>query len=278
MTILFAFSDESGIYKQYRNIPFNQSNQFYIRASFLMYGEQWLYLDYLFRQLKEEIDLPQQMEIKYSDIHTLINYRKYPSRRINERLRTLNEYPIEVLINFISNSLNLLQQLYDIDIILTISKNDEFGTISENFIYKSHIQNLMQKIQKELQNYDDDEMQTDNLCLIFIDPVSDNVNKLLTNSYNDLFLNGDYFTEFSTIKDCLHFEFSHHSCGIQIADFIAGVTNGYLNGRAISTTIFKQKVRPLLRTCPNGDIMGCGIIEIPTNPNVRMFLKEQFGV
>jgi hypothetical protein len=276
MTIFFAFSDESGNYKQYRNIPFNQSNPFYIRASFLMCGEQWLYLNYLFRQLKEELELPQQIEIKYSDIHTLINYQKNHFRRINQRLLTLNEYPIEVLINFISDSLNLLHQLDYANIIITISKNSDFGTISENFIYKSHVQNLMQRIQKEFQN--DAEMQTNNLCLIFIDPVSENINKLLTNSYNELFRNGDYFTEFSTIKDCLHFEYSHHSCGIQIADFIAGVTNGYLNGRPNSTAIFNQKIRPLLRQCPNGSIMGCGIIDIPSDPKVRNFLAERFNV
>jgi hypothetical protein len=278
MTIYFAFSDESGNYKQYRNIQFNQENPYYIRASFLMFGEQWLYLDYLFRELKDEINLPQHIEVKYSDIQTLINYRKNPPRRINERLLALMEYRNEVLINFISKSLNLLQKLQDVDIILTISKNNAFGTVSNDFIYKAHIQNLMQRIEKELKITDDDDARTDNLCLIFIDPVSTTVNNLLTNTYNDLFCNGDFFTEFSTIKDCLHFEYSHHSCGIQIADFIAGVTKGFLDGRPTSTTIFNQKVRPLLRTCPNGDVMGCGIINIPSNPEVRQYLSETFNV
>jgi hypothetical protein len=271
MTVHFAFSDESGNYKQNRNIRFNQLHPYYIRASFIIDGDNWIYLDYRFRELKDEFQIPHQLEIKYSDIWTVIKHDENPSRKVDPRVQPILGYPFEMLIDFIEESIKLLYELEYASSIITISKNDSFGTIDERNIYTWHLQNLMQRIQKVHQD-------DDNLCLIFIDPVSDRVNKLLTNAYNNLFLNGDYFTQFSTIKDCLHFEYSHHSCGIQIADFIAGVTFGYLQGRQYSVDMFNRQIRPLILQCENGKTMGCGIIEIPTDSKVRRYLSNQFGV
>lgn len=271
MTIHFAFSDESGSYKQYRNIRFNELHPYYIRASFIIHGDNWLYLDYLFKELKDEFQIPQQMEIKYSDIWTIIKHEENPSRGVDSHVQSLLEYPVEDLIDFIERSLSLLHDLEYAFIVITISNNSKIGTMDEKYIYTWHLQNLMQRIQKVFQD-------DDNLCLIFVDPVSRRINKLLTESYNDLFLNGDYFTQFSTIKDCLHFEYSHHSCGIQIADFIAGVTYGYLHGRQYSFDMFNRQIRPLILQCPTGKTMGCGIIEIPADSNVRRSLANQFGV
>ena len=101
---------------------------------------------------------------------------------------------------------------------------------------------------------------------------------MLTDAYNDLFLNGDYIENYFVIKDCLHFELSHHSSGIQIADFIAGVTYGYLKGREDSKEIFNRYIRPYLRQCTDGKITGWGIIEIPTDEKVRKYLADNFFI
>ena len=74
MTIYFVFSDESGNYRQVRNIRFNLKNPYYLRASLLMRGDDWLFLDKYYRQLKREFGLASENEIKYSDVWTLINY------------------------------------------------------------------------------------------------------------------------------------------------------------------------------------------------------------
>ena len=277
MTIYFAFSDESGNYKQDRNIRFNRLNPVYIRSSFLMQGEEWLNLDYLFRQLKQEFGFSQETEIKYSDIWTIYNYQQNRSRQLERRLLPLKEYAVQDLVYFIRRSLELLQELECVKIIITVTKNDEIGTISERFIYTTHIQNLMQRIQKEFEN-DNTPQTNENLCLIFIDPINAEINKLLTNSYNELYLNGDYFNHFFVIKDCLHFELSHHSSGIQMADFIAGITFGYMKGREDSEEIFNQCVRPLLRQRDDGKITGWGIIEIPTDERMRHSLASIFCV
>lgn len=242
-----------------------------------MQGDEWLYLDYLFRQLKQEFGLTPQTEVKYSDIWTVYNYQRDTTRKLERRLQSLKDYPVEDLIEFIKRTLSLLEELQCVKIIITVTKNGDIGTISERFIYTTHIQNLMQRVQKEFEE-DENPQTNENLCVIFIDPVSAQINKLLTNSYYELYLHGDYFNQFFTIKDCLHFELSHHSSGIQIADFIAGVTYGYLKGRKNSVEIFNWYIRPYLRQCTDGKITGWGIIEIPTDEKVRKYLADNFCV
>jgi len=70
-----------------RNHRFNQRTPYYLRASFLMDGEEWLYLNHLFRNLKDEFEIPQRIEIKYSDIWTLQKYQINAERALDKRLR-----------------------------------------------------------------------------------------------------------------------------------------------------------------------------------------------
>lgn len=277
MTIFFVFSDESGNYRQERNIRFNQKNPYYLRVSLLIRGDDWLFLDNYYRQLKREFDLPSQTEIKYSDVWTIINYQRDNSRKLKTRLIPLKDYPIEKLVEFINETIHVLEELQYARIVITVTKNSSIELRSEEFIYKTHLQNLMQRVQLEIGS-DSNPGSNDNLCLLFIDPINPQINKLLTNSYNELFLNGDYFTHFSAIKDCLHFELSHHSSGIQVADFIAGTTYGYLNDREDSRNLFDNHIRPYLRQSNDGKIMGWGIIEIPRDEKVRQILAEMFCV
>lgn len=275
MTIYFTFSDESGLYKQNRDHRFNELHPFYIRASFIMDGREWKDLDYLLCSLKGEYQIPPTLEIKYSDLFSILQHQNHPERIVDPRLTILMGYSIEMLKEFIERSVSLLNALENPQIIITISKNDRFGTPTEKDLYTWHIQNLLQRIQFDLDANDPD---NENLCLIFLDPVSERVNKILMESYNNLFIYGDRFMNFSKIKDCLHFELSHHSCGIQIADYIAGITFGFLQNRDYSVGVFNRQISHLIRTRPHGKIMGYGIIEIPTNRRVRTFLSEQFQV
>jgi hypothetical protein len=276
MTIYFAFSDESGNYKEERYQRFNQKNPYYIRASFIIQGNEWQSLDKFFWNLKREYHIPPTDEIKYSDLWTLIEHQNHPNRRIDERIRFLTRYSIDELKVFVERAIALLTALDDPKIIITISKNDSCGIPTEKTLYMWHLQNLMQRIQKDLIPSTD--TPSTNLCLIFIDPVSPKINRILTESYNELFIFGDRFTRYSAIKDCLHFELSHHSCGIQIADYIAGMTYGYLKGRDYSIGVFNRQIRHLIRRGENEKIMGYGVIEIPSNRKVRAFLSEQFQV
>jgi hypothetical protein len=278
MTIFFAFSDESGQYQRNRTEQYNVDNPYYLRSTLVIDAESWFFLDSRFRKLKEEHQIPHETEIKYADIWSLYRHQRDHRRGITRRLIPFQGYPIRDLEQFVWESLSILDALPYANIIITISKNENIGRVSEINLYKMHLQDLMQRLQMDLQT-DRDPFENENLCLIFMDPISREINKLLTDAYNDLFLNGDYIENYFVIKDCLHFELSHHSSGIQFADFIAGATLGYLRGRRFGSQLFNETIRHYISTCPRtGRTMGCGIINIPSNPEVRQFFAERFQV
>ena len=88
---------------------------------------------------------------------------------------------------------------------------------------------------------------------------------------------GDFIREYSHIKDSLNLEYSHHSTGIQFADYIAGSSGGFLKEYPKSKEIFNVRVMPYLRTGDKGEILGYGIIEIPKNKKVRAYIKKKLS-
>ena len=99
--------------------------------------------------------------------------------------------------------------------------------------------------------------------------------KLFQEIYKDIFLNDYFIKEYKNLKDTLNFEPSHHSVGIQLADYLAGCFNGFMKGFDRSTEIFKNIIYPLVRKNPNEDTLGWGIIEIPTNNKIRKNLRKK---
>lgn len=134
----------------------------------------------------------------------------------------------------------------------------------------------MQRLEMELR-FDDG-----NLGVLFIDPVSNEKNEMFRQIYYDLFENGDLL-KYKFIKDSLNIENSHHSVGIQIADYISGVFSSILkasdkNDYSIGTKMFYDYVHPNLRRDSLGEIHGFGIREVPRNELNRVWLIKQMKI
>ena len=115
---------------------------------------------------------------------------------------------------------------------------------------------------------------SDNLGILFVDPVSKDKDQTFREYYVELFRTGDYIKNYSHIKDCISVENSDHSVGIQMSDFISGATNSILkeDGRGfykIGVDMFKQFVYPNLRK-GWGKVLGYGIREVPGNSANRI--------
>ncbi|MGB3346116.1 MAG: hypothetical protein WBA71_02515 [Candidatus Humimicrobiia bacterium] len=90
------------------------------------------------------------------------------------------------LIGFVYSLLMLLSDLNYTKIIITVTSNRDCPRIKENEIYRMYIQEIMQRIEMELQN------KEENLCVLFIDPISKEKNKIFRNIYFRLYQNGDF--------------------------------------------------------------------------------------
>ena len=272
MSIYFAFSDENGEYKKDMNEKFIKSSPYYVRATFLMLASDWKKLNMGFRRIKQRFKLPLEKEIKWSYLWPLRNYQR-DGRDIpeNKPFYFLKDRDYNEVIDFVDSSLTLLSDLNYVKIIITITSNRHCPRINENDIYKMHIQDNMQRIEMELQD------QEDNLCVLFIDSVSEKRNKFLRNVYFDMCQKGDFIQHYSHIKDSLNLEYSHHSVGIQFADYVAGSFGGFLKGYEKSKEIFNKRIRPYLRTGRNREILGFGIMEVPTSDKVRTHIMEKLN-
>jgi hypothetical protein len=272
VSIYFCFSDESGSLskKVY-------SNPYYIRSSLVIQAKEWKLLSNNFTQLKKDYELPVEREIKWSYLWNLKKYR-FNNKDIEKGkpFKFLEKISEESLINFVKSAFNLINTLSLPKIILTVTDNKIGDWTVPKEVTKMHLQEIMQRLQMEYQN---DEK---NLVLLFIDPTTKIENICLKETYHDLFGKGDFIEKYSNIKDSLIIEHSHHSVGIQLADFIAGCfssvlrgvydTNNYKLGRELFYKYVFKHIRKY-----NEDIMGYGIIEIPKNKKLRKYLQDNIS-
>ncbi len=271
MTIYFAFSDECGDYRSERSTYFNTSHPFYIRSSLLMKSNDWLSLQKKFLTIKEKYNIPIEKEVKWSYLWSLWYHKVKNNEKIaeNKPYYFLREFEIETLAKFIKDSLMLVSDI-EASITITVFPNESNIDYQERNFLKMHIQNIMQRIEMEIQS------SNNNLCVLFVDPINPDKDRLLRNAYHDIFIAGDFIKEYKHIKDSLNMEFSHHSIGIQLADYIAGAFTGFLKDYDTSKDIIKCCILPKLRKNPeNGQIIGYGVIDVPNIPEFRKFLVKR---
>jgi hypothetical protein len=172
------------------------------------------------------------------------------------------------LFDFVENSLAALQKLSFARVILTVTANDRCARIEESNFYKMHLQEAMQRLEMESE-------ASGHTCVLFVDSISSDQDRHLRDAYHAIYQDGDFIKKYRHIVDSLNLVYSHHSIGIQLADFIAGCSCGFLRGYPESVKLFKAYVRPLLRVGWTGNIMGYGVREVPRSQLFRTELSAK---
>ena len=278
MPTYFAFSDECGDYVRQISEKQLKIHPYYIRATLLMNSSEWKNLNACLRKLKIEYGIPVNSEIKWNYLWKISNYQKksIPIPE-NEPFKFLENYPYNKLIDFVYNCLSLLNGLVDKQIILTFTDNSKITHYNVKTILKFHLEDIMDRIEMHLQN------DWENLAVLFIDPVSEEKNKYFREIYSNLYEKGGLIDNFTHIKDSLNIEHSHHSVGIQIADFIAGSFSAVLKSDGKDKgnyndgiVMFKNFILPNIRELKS-DIFGFGIIEVPKDKTLREFVRVKIS-
>lgn len=273
----FCFSDECGDYKPNMTDKQLRAHPFYIRTTLLINSNEWKKLNLNFRELKYKYKLPVSKEIKWANLWTLRSYQK-DRKKIPDHfgLQHIEHIDYYVLIDFVEESLSLINALNEKKIIATYTKNANRYSTNEKSMISFHIQEHMQRLEMELQ------VDEGNLGVLFFDPVGNEKNEMFREIYYELFENGDYIEKYKFIKDSLNIENSHHSVGIQIADYISGAFSSILkasidNDYSRGVKMFFESVYPNLRRGWNGEIQGYGIREVPRSVPTRNWLVGQMN-
>lgn len=273
-TIYFVFSDESGNYKKNSSERFLRRNPYYIRSAYIIYAHEWKKLRNNFQKINENknklIEEVKALKEKYSLEGEKNEIKWSHIWQLDRKIKNQKEKKvIDNLIEFVEESLRILHELSYCKIIYTVTFNNSVNR-DEKDIKKWHIQDMMQRVQMEIQD------DFNNLGVLFLDPPSSNRElKEFQEIYKDIFLRDSFIKEYKNLKDTINFEPSHHSVGIQLADYVAGCFNGFLRGFKTSTNLFKKLIYPLLRKDDKNNPLGYGIIEVPKDDEIRQELLKK---
>lgn len=274
MTTYFVFSDETGQYVSNANEDLCTKHPHYIRSAVLLDVDSWRKLKEEYFKLKtEKYGLPADKEIKWSYLWSLKKHEMHnevvPANKLYSFLRGVS---YENLLSFVADSCELMGQCAYCKLIFTVTFNNMSLQMPKASLLKMHLQDLMQRIEMEIQS------DSENLSILFFDSENAIMEGLLRNAYRGIYSTGDFISEYSHIKDSISFELSHHSFGIQIADYAAGIFNGFLQGYRASNDLFSTYIHKLLRRQQGtGKILGYGIREIPKSETYRSFLEDKLS-
>jgi hypothetical protein len=262
MSIIFGFCDESGEYKPIRNARFNTTVPFYVRGTILIEAKDWKELYNRFNYIKRKHKLPDE-EIKWSYLWSIRSHQKNKTEiREKKDYYFLRQFDYHQLIEYVDETLAIINLIESAEVILTVTSNDSNCKFGMEHLYEMHIKSLLQRVEYGLNG------KTNGFATLFFDPINTKTNEILRNIYKNIYKSGDFVKDYKHIKDSLNIEYSHHSVGIQMADFICGCFIGYLKEYSKSVEIFNNNILPNLRKHKN-NILGAGIVEIPTNIEVR---------
>lgn len=270
MSTFFGFSDECGDYVLAENKRQIRAHPYYIRSNIIINSINYKRLSKSFKDLKQAYNLPLNKEIKWSYLYRLDLIQKGKQNlESNPDIKFLEKISYGKLLQFVEDTISLLNGQDDTSVILTYSDNSIRNNFSIDQVLKMHLQDHIQRFEYYLSD-----KKNDDLGVLFFDPVSEKRNDFFRNKYYDMSDRGD-FIKYEHIKDSLNFEYSHHSVGIQIADFVAGCFSSVLksgnnnNNYGAGIKIFSNYVYPLIRKGYNGKCEGYGIMDIPYNNKVR---------
>lgn len=273
MATYFCFSDECGDYRVGMTSKQLVAHPFYIRSTLIINSDEWKALSIAFKELKSYYDLPLSKEIKWSYLWNLKHFQIKKKRiPIGHEIRFLHKYDYDLVVEFVGDALNLINQLTEKKIIITYTNNTDGLCYNEKRMLSMHLQEHMQRVEMELAGN-----KSDDLAVIFFDPVSPEKNEYLRELYFELFESGDY-VNYSHIKDSLNIENSHHSVGIQLADYISGAFSSLVKSSpksinyADGVKMYFDSVHENLRRSWSGGIQGYGIREVPSSRNHRQWL------
>lgn len=141
-------------------------------------------------------------------------------------------------------------------------------------VYKSHLQDAFQRIQMDIGAAD--------FATFVMDELNEGTLKQIKAACHEFTVHGD-FVDYKNLYQGVLTENSLYSPGIQLADYAAGVMNGYLRGRIVSpgnyqfaTDLYDEFIKPSIRCHANGKIVGYGIVDIPKRTPFRKQLDEIF--
>lgn len=260
------FSDEAGVYHQYPNEKTISSSPFYIRANICMSSEAYRVFQNEMQKLNEVYNVPVGEEIKWADLWSLI--------KNNPRAEFIRSFTSDKLKGYYRRVLTLAKVAKYIFTITSL--RGQTCIWKEDTCLRFHLQEALQRVQMDMQ-------QDEGFATLIMDELNTEKLKLIKEACHKMTVEGDFIRKYKNIYHGVLTECSSQSYGIQLADFAAGIMNGYLRGAiydkgnyTFATDLCKEFILPNLRHSAGGSVMGFGIREVPSMTLIRETLEPYF--
>lgn len=270
MSNYFIFTDEAGAYQKNPSDAHISSHPFYIRSNVRLSIDDYRQYQIDMQRINGEYEIPFDYEIKWSDL-----WSKTKGRPRNELIAQLSPDRLKGYYRRIFETATTKES-----IMFVFTATDIIGRTCKwgnNSVYKAHLQDAFQRVQMDLSC-------TDSFATFVMDELNVETIKEIKSACYEFTMNGD-FVKYKNLYQGVLTENSLYSPGIQLADYAAGVLNGYLRGKIVqpgnykfATDIYEEFIRPHLRKHTNGTIVGYGIIDVPKKTPFRGQLTSIFDI
>ena len=263
----FVFTDEAGVYQRRPNDSHIRSHPFYIRSNVLMSIDDYRQYQIDMQRIAGEYEIPFDEEIKWSDLWGKV--------KNNPRTATVAKMPVERLKGYYRKVLETATSKLSTVFVFTVTNMHGSPCFQkESTIYEFHLRNAFQRIRYQISESD--------FAVFVMDELNVSTVKQIKNVCHAITVKGD-FVEYKNLYQGVLTENSLYSPGIQLADYVAGVLNGYLRGKIVShgkyqfaTDLFEGYIKTRLRRSNNGQVVGYGIVAAPNNQVFKEKLIEIF--
>lgn len=264
----FVFTDEAGAYQKSPSDAHIRSHPFYIRSNVMMGVDDYRQYQIEMQRINGEYEIPFDYEIKWSDL-----WSKTKGRPRNELIARMS---LDRLKGYYRRVFETATAKGSIMFVFTIT--DIIGRAcrwGNGPLYKAHLQNAFQRVQMDLGF-------SDCFATFVMDELNVETIKEIKSACHEFTINGD-FVKYQNLYQGVLTENSLYCPGIQLADYAAGILNGYLRGKIVqpgnyqfATDIYEEFIRPRLRKKYNGTVVGFGIVDIPITEAFREKLTSIF--
>jgi len=198
MSTFFVFSDEAGEYRRDRTDKFIQINPDYCKASIIADAADWKWLRDELCDLKESmLKIAPDKEVKWSYLWSLYKSRKNKTPISQDKpYYFLRNHPDALLKKYVETAIKLLCRCEFIKLIYTVTINnrDKTGNISQVEIFRMHMQDIMHRVQMEIQS------EEENLCVIYFDSKGREIDEKLKEAYHTIYQQGDFIHKYTHIQ------------------------------------------------------------------------------
>ena len=267
MSNYFVFTDEAGVYQRCPSVAHTRSHPFYIRSNVLMSIDDYRQYQIDMQRIAGEYEISFEEEIKWSDLWGKV--------KKNPRTATVAQMPVERLKGYYRKVFETATSKSSIILVFTVT--NMYGSPcfqKESTIYEFHLRNAFQRIRYQISESD--------FAVFVMDELNVATVKQIKNVCHEITVKGD-FVEYKNLYQGVLTENSLYSPGIQLADYAAGVLNGYLRSRTITpekyqfaTDLYENFIKSKVRHFTNGEAVGYGIIPVPNDQNFRELLVNIF--